>query len=502
MQVTVWQRGRSHSAFATDGETLLAVLRRIDAYFSAPCGGNSQCGKCLVRFTMGATPPSEKDLQKLTPEQLADGWRLACAAVIHGDCTVVIPSLEQMIQVNVLEGTPQHSDGTLGIAIDLGTTTLAAALVELTSGDLLAVHTAINRQRSFGADVLSRIQAAGSGHAAALRSAACEDIHALVTALLQKTNTAPGQVMRVVIAANTAMQHLLCGLDTAGLGVAPFTPVTCSPKTTPYSELIGHSAPDCPVAFVPGASAFIGGDVVAGLIACNFEKYSRLRLFMDIGTNGELVLADGDRYIATSVAAGPAFEGGRLSCGVSSVPGAIHRVFIASSGLTLYETIGNKPPVGLCGTGAIEALRALRLAGIVDKTGRLSPLFPEGYPIAEGVVLTQADIRELQMAKAAVSAGITLLMRKAGHQPDDPAMTLLAGGFGTQLNADCARELGMLPRGLSAKGVGNTALDGAIYCLCRQDGFSRAAALAARIEDFTLANDPAFEETYMQAMEL
>lgn len=502
MQVTVWQRGRSYNAHAADGETLLAVLRRIDSYFSAPCGGNRQCGKCLVRFTMGATPPSEKDLQKLAPEQIADGWRLACTATLHEDCIVVIPTLEQSIRVNITEVAPRHSDGTLGIAIDFGTTTLAAALVELMSGDPIAVHTAVNRQRSFGADVLSRIQAAGSGHAEALRAMACADVNDLVTALLQKTNTAPGQVKRVAIAANTTMQHLLCGLDTTGLGAAPFTPVTCSPKTTPYPELTGHDTLDCPVTFVPGASAFIGGDVVAGLVACDFEQHSCLRLFMDIGTNGELVLADGDRYIATSVAAGPAFEGGRLSCGVSSVPGAICYVYIISNSLTLYDTIGDKPPIGLCGTGAIAALRALRRAGIVDKTGRLSPLFPEGYPITEGAVLTQDDIRELQMAKAAVSAGITLLMRKAGRQPDATALAFLAGGFGAQLDVNCAQEIGMLPRGLAAVAAGNTALDGAICCLQQEAALARAAALAAKIEDFTLADDPAFEETYMQAMEL
>lgn len=257
----------------------------------------------------------------------------------------------------------------------------------------------------------------------------------------------------------------------------------------------------CPVSFIPGASAFIGGDVIAGLIACDFDRDTQPRLFMDIGTNGELVLADGDRYMATSVAAGPAFEGGRLSCGVGGVAGAICRVSIRTPNVQ-YETIGHQPPLGLCGTGAVEALCALRRTGIVDKTGRLSPLFPEGYPLAEGVVLTQADIRELQMAKAAVLAGVTLLLQRNGLGATDVGKALLAGGFGTQLNVPCAQELGMLPRELSAEAVGNTALAGAIRCLCRQDELARAATLAAKIEEYTLANDQAFEQTYMQAMEL
>ena len=498
MQITVWQDGKSYSGTAACGERLTDILRRLGAYLPAPCGGNGRCGNCRVQFTHGAPPPSDSDLQKLAPKQIAEGWRLACTAYVRENGTVVIPTAEQLLAE---KSAPQQAAGAVGIAIDLGTTTLAAALVDVTSGQTLAVQTAINRQRSFGADVLSRIQAAGNGHAEALRSTACNDIDALVAALLQETGTPPAQVEQVVIAANTTMQHLLCGLDTTALGVAPFTPVTCSPKPTPYSELTGHATVSCPVSFVPGASAFIGGDVIAGLIACDFDRTTQPRLFMDIGTNGELVLAEGDRYMATSVAAGPAFEGGRLSCGVGGVAGAICRVSIRTPNVQ-YEAIGHQPPLGLCGTGAVEALCALRRAGIVDKTGRLSPLFPEGYPLAEGVVLTQADIRELQMAKAAVLAGVMLLLKRNGLGATDVGKALLAGGFGTQLNVPCAQELGMLPRELSAEAVGNTALVGAIRCLCRQDELARAATLAAKIEEYTLANDPAFEQTYMQAMEL
>lgn len=498
MQITVWQDGRSYSGAAACGERLTDILRRLGAYLPAPCGGNGRCGNCRVQFTHGAPPPSDSDLQKLTPSQIAEGWRLACTAYVRTSGTVVIPTAEQLMEE---KSAPQKAAGAVGIAIDLGTTTLAAALVDVSSGQTLAIQTAINRQRSFGADVLSRIQAAGNGHAEALRSTACDDIDALVAALLQETGTPSAQVERVVIAANTTMQHLLCGLDTATLGVAPFTPVTCSPKTTPYSELTERDTLSCPVSFVPGASAFIGGDVIAGLVACDFDRDAQLRLFMDIGTNGELVLAEGDRYTATSVAAGPAFEGGRLSCGVGGVAGAICRVNIRTPNVQ-YETIGHQPPIGLCGTGAVEALCALRRAGIVDTTGRLSPLFPEGYPLAEGVVLTQADIRELQMAKAAVFAGVTLLLQKNGLRATDVGKALLAGGFGTQLNVPCAQELGMLPRELPTEAVGNTALAGAICCLQQEDGLARAAALAAKIEDHSLANDPAFEQTYMQAMEL
>ena len=497
MQITVWQDGKSYSGNAACGERLTDILRRLGAYLPAPCGGNGRCGNCRVQFTHGAPPPSDSDLQKLAPKQIAEGWRLACTAYVRENGTVVIPTAEQLLAE---KSAPQQAAGAVGIAIDLGTTTLAAALVDVTSGQTLAVQTAINRQRSFGADVLSRIQAAGNGHAEALRSTACNDIDALVAALLQETGTPPAQVEQVVIAANTTMQHLLCGLDTTALGVAPFTPVTCSPKPTPYSELTGHATVSCPVSFVPGASAFIGGDVIAGLIACDFDRTTQPRLFMDIGTNGELVLAEGDRYMATSVAAGPAFEGACLSCGMAAVEGAVSRVRMRGFS-PLCRTIGDKPPLGLCGSGAVEALYELRRAGLVDRSGTLHERYADGFPLTEGVRLTQEDIRQLQMAKAAVRVGVDRLLEGASLPPS-AVTAVLAGGFGAELDTDRAKGIGLLPAEMPAVAGGNTALLGALRLVADRSLYDQARSLAHGIEVINLAIDPRFEGEYMGNMSL
>lgn len=389
------------------------------------------------------------------------------------------------------------SKHTYGVALDIGTTTLSAGLVSLPDGALSAVVSSVNRGRRFGADILSRLSAARSGDAARLQALLQEDADQLIARLLTEQGVEPTAVTRMAVAANTTMQHLLLGYNTAALGVAPFLPIETAPPTKNYPQIFGKDTLSCAVCFVPSASVFIGGDVVGGALTV---EVSPPWLLIDLGTNGELLLHTGDRLLATSVAAGPAFEGACLSCGMAAVEGAVSRVRMRGFS-PLCRTIGDKPPLGLCGSGAVEALYELRRAGLVDRSGTLHERYAEGFPLTDGVRLTQEDIRQLQMAKAAVRVGVDRLLEMASLPPS-AVTAVLAGGFGAELDADRAKGIGLLPAEMPAVAGGNTALLGAARLVADRSLYDQARSLAHGIEVINLATDPRFEGEYMGNMSL
>ena len=378
-----------------------------------------------------------------------------------------------------------------GVALDIGTTTLTAALVDLSDGALTAAVSALNSGRRYGADVLSRIAAANSGNAADLRLSLQQDTDRLIRRLLTESGVSPDHVTRMAVAANTTMIHLLLGCDTSRLGVAPFTPTVLAPDTKTYPQIFGNTTLSCNVMILPAASAFIGGDVIAGALTVDASPW----LLVDLGTNGELLLFDGKRYWGTSAAAGPAFEGGGLSCGVGSIYGAICSVQMR--GYTpRCRTIGGQTAVGLCGSGAVEALYELRKVGMIERDGTLHDRYADGVVLAEGVTLIQSDIRQLQLAVAAIRTAADLLLRQANVDPSQVQLRL-AGGFGAQLNVTAAKGIGLLPETASASAVGNAALNGAAAVVTRPPLLNKAIAIAESVDVMQLADLPEFEGEYM-----
>ena len=393
---------------------------------------------------------------------------------------------------------PRANAAGYGIAIDIGTTTHAFELLNLQTGECTARFSSGNSQRIYGADIISRIAKAGEGEAERLNALLMQDINEGVAALLSQAGSKTGTTdetmdmpPQIAITGNTTMLHFLQNLPTHGLGVYPFTPVSVAPAHTTIAEL--------PAIILPCVSAFIGADMVAGILHCGWAFQSGYNLLIDLGTNGEIALFSQEKVLATSTAAGPAFEGGNISAGVPSVAGGIANAKISpEKNVFSVETIENKPPIGICGTGVIDIAAELVKHGIADETGLLSQ--PE-ITICPGISFTQADLREVQLAKAAVRAAIEILLDEAAITHHDVENVFLAGGFGYKMKAENAAVLGLLPPALThkTKAVGNAALGGCAKVLL-ENGLQAAQDLAAAVTEVSLPTHPRFESLFVQYM--
>ena len=477
-----------------------------------PCGGKGMCGKCRVRVVRGRLPVTPEDKRIFSEAQLAQGWRLACKAVTREAVEIVVPVQEQQgFSALAAEAADEGAlslaaDHDYGLAVDIGTTTLAAALVDCTDGKILATATAVNSQRSFGADVVSRIGAACHGKGKALQKAVRRDLTRLMKQLLKDHPGTAARCRQMAIAANTTMLHLLMGWPCDGLGDWPFHPVSLGGKTYRAQEVLGPQSPlaDATVTLLPGMSTYVGADITAGIWQCGLASSDDVSLFVDLGTNGEMVLGNKDQRFIASAPAGPALEGSRLTWGTGSVPGAICGVRI-ERGRAKVRTIDHTVPVGICGTGILEAMAGLVREGLVDETGKLvEPYFHKGFPLAstldyQRITLSQQDIREIQMAKSAIRAGIESLIEHSGISRQRVHQVFLAGGFGYYLDPQKAAVIGLLPADLAERttAVGNTSLKGAIGLLTGAVTLEELQAIAAGVEEIVLGNDEAFQRLYI-----
>lgn len=477
-----------------------------------PCGGKGMCGKCRVRVVRGRLPVTPEDKRIFSEAQLAQGWRLACKAVTREAVEIVVPVQEQQgFSALAAEAADEGAlslaaDHDYGLAVDIGTTTLAAALVDCTDGKILATATAVNSQRSFGADVVSRIGAACHGKGKALQKAVRRDLTRLMKQLLKDHPGTAARCRQMAIAANTTMLHLLMGWPCDGLGDWPFHPVSLGGKTYRAQEVLGPQSPlaDATVTLLPGMSTYVGADITVGIWQCGLASSDDVSLFVDLGTNGEMVLGNKDQRFIASAPAGPALEGGKLTWGTGSVPGAICGVRI-ERGRAKVRTIDHTVPVGICGTGILEAMAGLVREGLVDETGKLvEPYFHKGFPLAstldyQRITLSQQDIREIQMAKSAIRAGIESLIERSGISRQRVHQVFLAGGFGYYLDPQKAAVIGLLPADLAERttAVGNTSLKGAIGLLTGAVTLEELQAIAAGVEEIVLGNDEAFQRLYI-----
>ncbi len=489
------------------GASLVAGLAAHGVEF--PCGGMGECGGCGVRVLSGSLPITTADRAAFTPDQIAAGWRLACQA--RADTPLVLECLQWRMEIlsdetsgcliltasaladAVRVGSPIAGKHGLGMAIDLGTTTIAAQLVDLASGNVLAVETALNPQAAFGSDVMSRIRAALE--AQDLTTPIRTTLGQLVARLAHGRQS---EVAEVILVGNTVMHHLFSGLSAEPLSHVPFqSPHLAEQRFTP-ADLAWDLPSDCLIRFARCVGGFVGSDILAGIVASSIAQSDRFSALIDLGTNGEIAIGNRHSIVCASTAAGPAFEAGAIRMGMRAVTGAVSYVSVA--GKTLHAAvIGDVAARGICGSGLVDAVAAGLQIDAIQPSGRITDgtkIFPIVPNVAPPVVLYQSDIRELQLAKAAIAAGFRILLKRLNASAVDLHSIHLAGAFGNYVQIESALRIGLLesPRAL-IHAAGNTALRGAKMLLLAD----REPTLPP-IQHISLAADSNFQDEFANCM--
>jgi uncharacterized 2Fe-2S/4Fe-4S cluster protein (DUF4445 family) len=500
------------------GCTLLESLREVFHGAEAPCGGSGRCGRCRVLVqapeasALSGRPLlssiTDEEARLLGPDNLKAGWRLSCLARFVDDGRLSVEMEERSFFIpgaRKSDGSKLSPAAGLCAAVDIGTTTISCALADVADGRMVARTAAANWQRSFGPDVVSRIESAlqNHGNLAAMQSLVRRQTGLMLGELCRDAGNAIPQ--RIHLCGNTAMLHFWEGAQVAGLGSMPFRPGFLESRQT---EIELGTGSICPGRLLPGISAFIGSDVLAGIVACGIQNNAgRPELLVDIGTNSEIILASGGRMLGTATAAGPAFEGVTISCGLPAVGGAVDHVAWREEGFS-FTTLGDLPPAGFCGSGLLDLLACLRRAGLLDESGALK-IDPDQtgvrafrLPANPAVQLTQADVRQLQLAKGAIAAGIRILCRQEGIAPEDIGRVHLAGGFGSNLLVESALAVGLIPAEWAGRveAVGNTALAGTLMSALDPGLLDLFRRVASEVRVLDLSRDPGFEDAFTEAM--
>lgn len=467
-------------------QPLSALLQEAGVSIARPCGGRGSCGKCAVVLSGDVSSPNASETRF--------GVRLACQAVIDGDAEVILPAVLPMEQIaggsaaDLVPAAPM--EGQFGAAIDIGTTTIALLLYDLSSGKCLASSSMLNPQTSVAADVIGRIDASMKGHAKHLQRLVENAMTTLLASACAECSVAADAVTALTITGNTTMLYLLCGLNPEQLSHAPFEADHLFGSQTTQ---LGRNTylPHC-------LHAFVGADTSCAVLASGMLDKEETALLCDVGTNGEIALWHNGTLFIASTAAGPAFEGAGISCGCASIPGAIDRVTVQNDQL-ICHTIGDRKAVGICGSGLVDAIAALLETEILDESG-----FLEDSPITlrDQVSLTQGDVRAVQLAKAAIHAGILSLLDAAHCSLDDVTTMYLAGGFGSHLNLNSAAKIGLFPAELAERAhvIGNAALDGAAMLLMNTYRREELSQIQKRARHIRLDGNPVFADNYISAM--
>ncbi len=509
------------------GATLLEAARQAGIILTAPCGGKGTCGKCAVRLH-----PSGQQV-------------LACQHPVQSDLVVVVPPESRFYEHKILdhglavgagvhpsvfrrhEGMAGSVGGVFGVAVDIGTTTVVAKLLDMTDGRCRATEAVLNPQTRFGDDVVSRINYAQSvEHLAEIHRVIIDCINDLIRRLCRQAAISTSRVYEVCVVGNTTMNHIFLGYPVEQLGRAPYHAYSVDARDLPPGDLGLDMNPAGNVHCVENIAGFVGADTTAVALAVDMDGIQDRALVVDIGTNGEIVLGARDRLYAASCAAGPALEGARIKYGSRAADGAIDAVVV--DGDISLDVIGGIVPRSICGSGLIDAVAVLLELGVLDATGRfVSPAgLPKNLPTAVAsrlcecdgqpafrlarddgtgqadVLLTQKDIREMQLAKAAILAGIRILMNKLGMADRDIERVLLAGAFGNYIRPASAVRIGLLPNVPldHIQSVGNAAATGAQMLLISDECRDRAARLARRIQYVEIAHEKDFSDIFSDAM--
>jgi len=493
-----------------EGTLLSNAAKSAGVFIDSPCGGNGTCGKCTVLLE-------------------CDGKQshvLACQTIIEHDCTVTLTyqnelrtlhdGAERTVPFAPYPNVPVSNNSCFA-AFDLGTTSIVCYLLDGATGEQLASIGMQNPQSAYGADVITRANnVLTSSEPTALRDCVILALNEMIACTTAKAGRTPDQVTLVTLVGNTVMHHILLGFPLEKLVRAPYTPYSSENRIIRASDFGLRTHPDTAFLIAPVVGGFVGADTVACLSATVFEEIKEPTLLLDIGTNGELVCTDGTRRVCCSTAAGPAFEGANISCGMRAENGAVDHVWM-EDGAFRFSTIGNEPARGICGSGLIDLIALLVTLGTIDETGRFyanAPLSERliasddgklAFHITDGdnpVSLSQKDVRELQLGKAAIRAGVSVLLDTLSLTEDQIERVLLAGAFGSHLSPDALCDIGLLPEAFRGKieSIGNAAGEGAKLYARNFALFQQSEALARGTGYIELTLSSSFSDYYVDAM--
>lgn len=464
------------------GQNLMDILQREGIYLDAPCGGNGKCGKCNV---------------------IADGALvLSCQTTVDRDMTVALPRNTELnvlqTGIAVQQNINPQKDGYL-LAFDIGTTSVVCFLLDGKTGTELARSSMLNPQTAFGADVISRIQAALRGEMEQEVKAIRVGMTAMIQHVCADAHISPEEIGVVSIVGNPAMQQLFLGISPENLAGVPFAPVLTEAKAIPCADILSICS-NAELLTIPDISGYIGADTMGCILSTELYKKEEITLMVDIGTNGEMVLGNKDRMIACSTAAGPALEGANIQFGMRGTDGAIDHVWL-ENGEVKYSVIGDGEAKGICGSGLIDTIAVGLEMGLLNKRGRIQNE-DRIFQLTENIYLTQDDIRQVQLAKGAIYAGIFLMAKQLGLEVKNIQKVQLAGAFGSFLNPQSACRIGLLPEELldRIEPVGNAAGSGAKMLVCDQDLLPLTQELTEKIEFLELASLPEFPRTFAKSM--
>lgn len=536
-----------HKAFADEGANLLELAQANDVPIDAPCNGNGTCGKCRVRL-MAGTVETHKN-PKLSDEDFADDWRLACQSTVLGDATLWVPAgaadfkkgiqtadlstpeeleryhkgIQAIFDAGIKRGREQQG---VGVAVDIGSTTVTAALLDLKTGDILGKASSGNGQIRFGADVINRIiqQTKPGGKEKLMHAVREETLYPIIDELCKQGKIDEQDIEYFVISGNTTMEHLFVGADGNSIRLEPYEPAFLEMRDKTAGDLGLPYAPDAPVVLSPNVGSYVGGDITAGVLATLMWTTSdKVSLFIDLGTNGELVMGNADYMFCCACSAGPAFEGGDITCGMRATNGAIESCTIDSD--TMEPTFGivgepGTKPVGMCGSGLIDVIAELFRTGIIDASGKFAR---DGervrrdewggaeYVLAfadkgeagtkSDVTINETDIDSFVRAKGAIFSAIRTMCGAVDMHVADIDQVIIAGGIGSGINMENAMRIGMLPKMDISKYsyIGNSSLTGSCAMLLSSEAEQKVFDLAHNMTYLELSTYPGYMDEFVAA---
>ena len=523
------------------GENILEVAAREGVEIDAPCAGNGTCGKCRVRLISGAVESDSNP--HLSKEDYEDMWRLACQSRVLADATVWVPESAGAFKENIATAdlsSPQElfryekateaifaaglseecsSDG-YGIAVDIGTTTVTAALLELKTGKILSKASRGNGQIRFGADVINRIiqQSKPGGKERLQRAVREETLIPIIETLFKDSGKTADDISRIVIAGNTTMEHPFIGADAESIRLEPYVPEFLELEPLNAVEYGLPARADAKLILAPNVGSYVGGDITAGVLDTLIWNTDEMSLFIDLGTNGELVLGNKDFMLCCACSAGPAFEGGDISCGMRATKGAIDSIKIDPETLEPeYTLISGEKPLGLCGSGLIDTVSELFRTGAINAKGKFVReskrvrydefggyyiiAFPEESASGKSIELNEGDLDNFIRAKGAIFSAIRTMLKSLSITVQDIDKILIAGGIGSGINIENSIYLGMLPKIPLEKYsyIGNSSLTGACAMLLSDDAEQKVFEIGRNMTYIELSTEAGYMDEFLAA---
>ncbi|MDR3233738.1 MAG: ASKHA domain-containing protein [Planctomycetaceae bacterium] len=509
------------------GTTVLEAARQLYITLESPCNGIGTCGKCKIKInsetflacrthiTQNITVVTEnKEIENKTLKILAEGKSFSyplqpfITKNFDGEKTHICGGDKHL-------GTETGNTANLlyGVSVDIGTTTLVTAIINLINGKEEASESRLNPQSAYAQDVLSRIHFAGSDDGlATLQKTLTEALNTMFAETAAKAGISTEHIYEAVYSGNTAMLHLACGVNPKPLGMYPYISQINGGEYVAAADLSLNISPWGIVYLPPIISSFVGADITSGVLVSQLFERKETILFIDIGTNGEIVLAKNGSLAATSAAAGPAFEGMNIVCGMRAGNGAVESFHISGGGSISFQVIGNVPAAGICGSGLLDITGELVRTGIIGRNGRFSVTEKseqlrekegkKAFFITDDVYLTQNDVRQIQLAKGAIRSGIESLLTALDLTADEIQLVEIAGSFGYHLNEKSLLDIGLLPAALKGKVrfVGNTAQSGGIAFLLNKEFREKMSTAVTEIKKIELANDEGFEKLFVASL--